>query len=193
MGALHRLPPPAREAIDAELVSALVAGEHGARERFYHRYVKMVYGMACRLEGRGSAEDVTQDVFIEAFTCLHRLERPEALRSWLGGITVRIIRRRRERFWLRRRLLRQWKHDVSNLINECASPDVALELKDAYEKLGQLPDRLRLAFLLRRIEGMKLEEIAIAMEASLSTVKRWLVEAEARLEQLERRRFGGSS
>jgi predicted RNA polymerase sigma factor len=36
----------------------------------------------------------------------------------------------------------------------------------------------RVAFVLRRVEGLKLEEIAAMLEVSLATVKRRIVEAE---------------
>jgi RNA polymerase sigma-70 factor (ECF subfamily) len=59
---------------------------------------------------------------------------------------------------------------------------VAAELREIYTILSTFPTSERIAFLLRRVEGMSLEEVATATETSLATVKRRIAAAEERLD-----------
>ncbi len=145
----------------------------------------MVNGMAFRLLGRASdVDDLAQESFFQALTHLDRLSNPNAFRSWLGGIVVRqggkMLRRRklRARFGLER----GEPVDVEAMIGSSASPEVAAELRAVYAVLDRLPVEARVALVLRRVEGMKLEEVAAQMDLSLATVKRRLKVAEEALE-----------
>jgi RNA polymerase sigma-70 factor (ECF subfamily) len=60
-------------------------------------------------------------------------------------------------------------------------PEAREVLRRFYAVLDQLPARDRLAFALRYLESMSLEEIAEALDVSLSTVKRNLTHASARV------------
>ncbi len=61
-------------------------------------------------------------------------------------------------------------------------------LRRFYAVLDQLPARDRLVFALRYLESMTLEDIAEALDVSLSTVKRNLTHASARVSRWDRRR-----
>lgn len=145
----------------------------------------MVNGMAFRILGRASdVDDLAQESFVQALTNLDKLSNPNAFRSWLGGIVVRqagkMLRRRklRQRFGLER----GEPLDVESMVGRTAPPDVASELRAVYGVLEQLPVESRVALVLRRVEGMKLEEIAERMNLSLATVKRRLKVAEKHLD-----------
>lgn len=62
--------------------------------------------------------------------------------------------------------------------------DVDPEVRDAYVRTYALLDHLgadgRIAFVLRYIEGLELEDVASACRVSLSTIKRRLAKAERR-------------
>jgi RNA polymerase sigma-70 factor (ECF subfamily) len=64
-----------------------------------------------------------------------------------------------------------------------AGPDVAAELRIVYERLERLPAEQRIAFLLRRVEGMELEEVAHKMGISLATAKRRIAAAQQAIER----------
>lgn len=141
----------------------------------------MVNGMAYRILGRAEdVDDLAQESFAQALTGLDRLENPNAFRSWLGGIVVRqagkMLRRRklRQRFGLERRE----PLDVEAMVGASATPEIAAELRAVYAALEKLPVEARVALVLRRVEGLKLEEVAERMSLSLATVKRRLKDAE---------------
>lgn len=144
----------------------------------------MVNGLAWRLmPGDPDIEDLAQDVFIQAFDGLHRLTEPAAFGTWLGSITIRTAHKRLRRKRLKRRLglARSEPIDVDSIISSEAPPDVASELRAMYLMLDTLPVEVRIALVLRRVEGLQLTEIAEQMGLSLATVKRRLEAAEAAL------------
>jgi RNA polymerase sigma-70 factor (ECF subfamily) len=172
---------------DAALVVAARAGEAWAQEALFRRHAPMVNGLAFRIMGRDAdVDDLVQDAFVIAFSRLHSIDDPQAFAAWLGSIVVRtagkVIRRRvlLERLGLRRR---RDPIDIDALAARSAGPDVAAELRRIYTRLETLPAEQRIAFLLRRVEGMELEEIARATGASLATAKRRIAAAQQAVER----------
>jgi RNA polymerase sigma-70 factor, ECF subfamily len=171
---------------DAALVVAVRAGERWAAEALYRRYADLANGLALRLIGRDAeVDDLVQDSFIEAFNALHRLREPEAFAGWLRSIVVH-----RGTKWIRRRrMLRRLglsrgdlAIDPDALVASSAPADVAVELRKLYATLEAMPAELRVPLVLRRVEGMSLDEVASLTRTSLSTVKRRIAEAESRLD-----------
>ncbi len=128
------------------------------------------------------AEDITQDVFLSLFKKLGLLRDPGALRSFIVSVTIRMIRWR-----LRGRRLRQWV----GLTEGGQMPDLPSRGVDAdqalvrfYSLLDRLPVEDRMVFVLRRVDGMQLDEVVAAMGLSLATVKRRLRRADAQLSRL---------
>lgn len=122
----------------------------------------------------GEAEDLTQDVFLSSFAKLPTLRDGEALRSFIYSVALRTLK------WeLRRRRVRRILH----LSDNGQLPDLPVRGTDSearqllthfYALLEQLAVNDRAAFVLRHMEGLKLEEIAERMGVSLATVKRWV-------------------
>jgi len=160
---------------DAELVERARRGDDAALEILYRRHAGMVIGLAHRLLGRrDEVDDVVQDVFLTAFEKLGTLRDPQAFGSWVGGITVRKARRRMSR-------RPSSPLDAENLVARSAPPDTGTELRNIYGILHTLPRDVRIALVLRRVEGMTLPAIAQAMGKSLATVKRRLSDGETLL------------
>lgn len=178
---------------DGALVRSARAGERWAQEALYRRYVPMVDALAFRLAGDHSeADDLVQDAFVAALDGLERLAEPEAFRGWLKAIVVRTAAKRLRRRGLRRRLglLRSAPVEPAALISEGAPPDVSAELRRIYRTIDSFPAQVRIALILRRIEGATIAEIADQLGVSEPTVKRRLKQADrllARHDAAERR------
>ncbi|HEY8946979.1 MAG TPA: sigma-70 family RNA polymerase sigma factor [Polyangiaceae bacterium] len=175
---------------DAALVVAARAGESWAQEALFVRYGKYVLGLSHRLLAHpAEAEDLAQDAFVQAFTRLDSLKNPQAFAAWLGRIVVHTAhkRLRRRRLLARLGLARAEPTDPDALVSPNAPADVASDLKRLYAVLNELGAEERIALVLRRVEGLGLSEIAEQMDVSLATVKRRLVAAEARLNELRDR------
>lgn len=166
---------------DAALVHAARSNDRGAQEALFRRYAPLVNGLAYRVLGNDSdLDDLVQDAFTEAWRCLPRLDNPQAFSAWISAIVVRtahkMIRRRRLATVLGLRPRDTIEPD--SLISSTAPPDVRVELAAIYRLVGEMSPSTRVVFVLRRVEGYGLEEIAELMKLSLATVKRRIQEAE---------------
>ena len=173
---------PAADPTDAELARALTGGQAWAAAATWNRFAPVVYGIVRRALGsQNDAEDVTQEVFFHLFARVGTLRDPASFRSFVVSFALRIVK------WeLRRRRARRWLLLApSNLLPEApaldSDPESREVLRRFYAVLDQLAARDRLVFALRYLESMTLEEIAAALEISLSTVKRNLTRASARV------------
>ncbi|HEX3694134.1 MAG TPA: sigma-70 family RNA polymerase sigma factor [Polyangia bacterium] len=166
-----------------------------AQEALVRKYGAMVNRLAFRLLGGSEdLDDLVQESFLQAFRSLKRLDKPEAFRGWLSEIVVRtahnLIRRRRLMSRIGLRTTRPI--DVDGLITPNTPLESMLTLTSIYRTLERLPAKVRIALVLRRVEGRQLEEVAELMGASLASVKRWLAQADKVLEG-ERRTVGSQT
>jgi RNA polymerase sigma-70 factor (ECF subfamily) len=179
--------PPAPEApSDGALLIRARDGERGAQEELYRRYVRMVYGLVLRMHPReAEVDDVVQDVFVIVLARFDRIDNPQAFAAFLQGVAVRTIlkRVRRERLLRRLGLRAPEPLEPDLLISEKTAPDVAAEARILYVRVERLPAEERVAFLLRKVEGLELTTIAEQMGISLATVKRRLARAEALIQE----------
>ena len=173
------------EDTDATLVTAAVAGDAVAKRVLFQRHAPMVNRLARRLLGPGvDANDLVQDAFVEALIGIDRLKNGQAFQAWLGSIVVRTAQkiRRRRRLLERLGLIRREPLEMDAFCSPTAPPDVVVELKAIYALLHTLPVEMHIALILRRVEGMSIDQIAEQMRLSVSTVKRRLAAAEGRLD-----------
>lgn len=183
-------PPVTRSPVgpsDAALVVAARAREGWAREALFRRYAPLVNGLAYRLLGRDAdLDDLVQDCFVQALESLERLGDPQAFVAWLQAVVVRTASKRIRRQQLMRRLGLHHADpiDVASLVSREAPPDVAAELRAIYALIDDLPPRVRVPLLLRRVEGHSLDEVASLVGVSLATVKRRVAQGERYLEAI---------
>lgn len=174
---------------DAALVLAARSGEEWAREALFRRYARLALGLAYRiLPHDADIDDLVQDSFLYAFERLDGLSNPQAFQAWLSSIVVRTAgkRLRRRKLQVRLGLRSNQPIDVDEVVSRTAPPDVAAELRAVYALLETLPVEERIALVLRRVERLEIPAIAEQMGLSVSTVKRRLSAAEARLERAYR-------
>ena len=187
---LRAVAPSSPGPTDADLAVAAIAGERWGQEAIFRKYARLVNGLSFRLMGsRADADDLSQDVFVQAFQSLQRLENHQSLSSWLCSITVRTAHKRIRRLRLMTRLglRRSEAVNFDAVVSNTAPTEVQVELRGVYAILHELPAEDRMALVLRRVEGMAIGEIAAHLERSVATVKRRLKSAEAHLA----RRLGG--
>lgn len=138
----------------------------------------MVYRLLERALGpAGDVDDLTQDVFLSTFAKLPALRDASALRSFVYSVALRMLK------WeLRRRRVRRILHlsptgQLPELPVRAADSEARQILTRFYALLDRLGVNERTAFVLRHMEGFKLEEIAERMGVSLATVKRLVARA----------------
>ncbi len=177
---VKRLPLEPARMSDGDLARALAAGSPTAPALVWDRYAGLVRGILRRSLGPGAdVDDRVQESFMRFFGSLKNLRDPDGLRSFLIGVAVRVvkteIRRRRVRRWL-------WLSDTGQ-VPEPEGAELDDEAREALERLYAILDDLgaeaRIAFVLRHVEGLELEQVAAAPGVSLATAKRRLAKARA--------------
>lgn len=172
-----RLIPPRKQAerTDVELVAALQADLPWARREIWDRYSGLVRRYLSRALGQPSedVEDLTQEVFLRVFVRRSGIRRPEALRDFTMAVAVRVLKWNLRSRWVRRNVRLS---DDGDLPEVAADRSPEEETRDALRRcrliLDALGARERVAFTLRFMEEMTMEEVAATMKVSLSTAKR---------------------
>jgi RNA polymerase sigma-70 factor (ECF subfamily) len=173
---------------EPDLVARILAGDRTAFEELVSRYHRIVFAIAYRMTGaRAEAEDVSQEVFLRVYRSLDRFDPRLPLAPWVrkiaGNASLNHLRHRK----VERRLAAgsTASEEVDSIADPAAGPQQRLEQSDRTEKLSRaltaLPDNQRLAFTLKYVEGLSLEEIGRAMDTPRNTVKTWLLRARERL------------
>jgi RNA polymerase sigma-70 factor, ECF subfamily len=182
----------AAEIID--LVRLTLGGDSTAFEQIIVRYESRVMNMAARFLGaRDDAGDVAQEVFLRAFKYLHRLDLHKPIEPWLMRITVNVCRdtaRRRQR---RRDTF--VAIEAPETIDRSPGPYDGLarkqELAILQTALDTLPEKERLAIVLRDVEGLSTAEVASILQSSQTTVRSQVSRGRLRLKAAIDRLIGG--
>lgn len=121
--------------------------------------------------------DLGREVADEAFTrCLQRWDGPRRPRdpsAWTYQVAVNLLRRR----WRRRRR----EHDLLVTIDAPRSVDLPEPAIELWRAVATLPERMRLAVVLRYLAGMTEPEVAAAMGIAPGTVAATLSKARSHL------------
>lgn len=179
------------DAEDIRLMELAGAGGESAFEQLVERHQRLVIGTVGRMLGTGSdAEDIAQQVFVRVWKNAKRYEPRAKFTTWLLKITRNLVFNE-----LRRRsrhpqvpLQSDSEEEERPLKDEQAvAPDASLleqELQQAVDAaIANLPETQRLAVILRRYEELSYEEIADALDQSVSAVKSLLFRARTELRQ----------
>lgn len=168
---------------DEDCVKLAQRGDGKAFSALVARYQDRIYRFLIRLtRSQDDALDLTQDTFLRAYQHIGRW-RPDALfRTWLFRIARNIAfdRLRRDK----RVEFVELEDDVE-LPDTAAEPDAVLETAQRYRlleaALERLPPDHREILLLREIEEMSYDEIALVLELNPGTVKSRLARARTAL------------
>jgi RNA polymerase sigma-70 factor (ECF subfamily) len=168
---------------DGALVRRVRRGDRWAEEALYHRHVRSVTRVVVRVLARSSeAEDVVQDAFIIALNDIEKLQNDDSFGDWLLSIAVRQVYRRFRRWRLLRTLGLDRGSDDATLLQQVdpgASPETRAALGELVSVLDRLSVEERVAWMLRRVEGEKIDRIAVGCGCSRATAKRRIARADA--------------
>lgn len=162
------------------LVEGARAGEPEAIADLYEMFGATVYRVALRLmNSAADAEDVVQDVFIGLGRSLLRFDGRGSLEGWIKRVTSRtaLMRLRRQRSRKEISLdagLPAWTATTPS------SPADRLTLERA---LAELPDALRVVFVLKEIEDYSHQEIGEMLGIRPGTSKTRLYRARKELQK----------
>jgi RNA polymerase sigma-70 factor (ECF subfamily) len=158
----------------AGFIRLTLAGDASAFEQIVLRYESRVMTLAARLLGRKEeARDAAQEVFLRAFKYLHRLDLQKPVQPWLMRITVNVCHDAARR---RRKAHETFVHgEPPESIDAAGDPYTGLVAKEErvilQRALHSLPERERLAIVLRDVEGLSTAEVASILGSSETTVR----------------------
>ncbi len=169
-------------------LAALRAGERAEFARLVDAYSRPIYRLGLRMLGNSQdAEDVLQNTFLNALTHIADFEGRSSLATWLYRIAANealmLIRRRKPEVNLEdtpdvdsgASLLPTQFVDWSGLPeDELLSEEGKQALDGAIE---ELPEMLRMVFILRDVEGLSIKETAEALDLTETNVKTRLLRA----------------
>jgi RNA polymerase sigma-70 factor, ECF subfamily len=194
---LRALTWPDAASADWALVQQCAAGDENACARLVTDHQRMVYQLALHLVGdHQEALDISQEVFLRVFRTLAQFRGQSTLRTWIYRIVVNQTSNRL-RWWRRRHRAQQValeQHtethgDLPELRN-FAQPDRVLQQQEVagrvWGALEKLPFDQRAVIVLREIDGLSYEEIAVSLGLAVGTVKSRLARARETLRRLLR-------
>jgi RNA polymerase sigma-70 factor (ECF subfamily) len=168
---------PSPETLEIEtLVRRTLAGDTAAFEQIVVRYERRVMSLALRmLRTVDDAQDATQEVFLRAFKYIHRLDLQKPIEPWLMRMTVNACRD-----IARKKARRHYTFSEIPAVNA----DPKDESRDPYagfaweqqrqmlwRALDRLPEKERMAVILRDVEGFSTSEVAEILGSSEGTVR----------------------
>jgi RNA polymerase sigma factor (sigma-70 family) len=173
---------------DERLVAAIRAGDDDAFAAIHDRYRDRLVAFARRLlAGTGhDAEDVVQDAFIRALAGLRATDAEMNLRPWL----YMIVRNRAMDELRRPTRVAAELDDVAHLRPvEDLDPAVRVVERERFRRvvdgIGRLPERQRMALVMREMDGASHVEMAGALGTTVPGTKSLLVRARAALAAAE--------
>jgi RNA polymerase sigma-70 factor (ECF subfamily) len=177
---------------DRELVARAQNSDQRAAEQLVQRYQQKAYAIAYHFTDGNvqDAEDLTQEAFLRAFQNLAKFRGDSSFFTWFYRILVNVCmdgRRRRARW---QKIFLPWQRESKDKgLSPEEKPDpeaherslktlAEKELsRDIQDSLRSLPEKQRLAFQLKALHGMNIQEIARAMGTAEGTVKSHLFRA----------------
>lgn len=177
---------------DEKLVIRAQQGDKRAFDLLVRKYQHKVVSLVTRYVRGADAQDVAQEAFIKAYRGLKGFKRKSAFYTWLYRIAINTAKNhlvamsRRpsdqdidvvdaEAFGLSKRLRDVDTPEAMTMTQELEST--------VWEAIEQLPPDLRTAIMLREMEGMSYEDIAISMECPVGTVRSRIFRARAAIDE----------
>lgn len=174
-----------------ELMALVKDGDMGAFESLVELHQNAVIGTVAKMLGSPTeAEDIAQQVFIRVWKSAPRYKPQAKFTTWLFTITRNLVfnevRRRKRKPTVSQDEREEDSHRVAE-DTQSTSPDQDLlhsELESAVDRAIQaLPEKQRLAVVLRRYEEMPYDEIGKVLSMSIPAVKSLLFRARTQLKE----------
>lgn len=167
--------------IDFALVQRVQRGDKSAFDLLVLKYQHKIGHLVTRyVHDIHESQDVTQEAFIKAYRGLKNFRGDSAFYTWLYRIAINTAK---NHLVTRSRKISSTGIDAADAeqfesggaLRENASPDRVMATEEiarvVQDTINLLPEDLRTAITLREFDGMSYEEIALAMDCPIGTVR----------------------
>lgn len=182
---------------DAELAVLSQRKDPTAFEILVKRHQRSVYNLLYQLAPDwNNTADLAQEVFIRAWRSIHNLRNPKAFRSWLNQIATNLFYdelRKRPKHMNTISMDESIDEDGSDsptrdIADTSALPDETVQRQELAQAIrnamAELPEQFRVAIILRELQGLSYEEIALLTNSEMGTVKSRIARARTKIQQL---------
>ena len=181
---------------DLELVQRVQSGDKKSFDILVLKYQHKVINLVLRyVHDQDTAQDVAQDAFIKAYRGLKNFRGESAFYTWLYRIAINTAKN-----YLVSQGRRLPDSDIDadeaeqfggeSALKEYATTEHEMlteEIQVAVTRaIDQLPDDLKTAIMLRELEGMSYEEIAVTMDCPIGTVRSRIFRARESIDKVLR-------
>lgn len=165
---------------DADLVAKAAAGDRSAFGEIYRRYVRRIFTLALRmLNTADEAEDVTQEVFLQAYKNLAGFQGRSGFYTWIYRVACNTCLQARKKSRHRREQLPlETVNDMAlsqSVTGQPRGPEAEVErrvlMSRVAEALDSLPETQRLVMVLGPIQGHSYAQISEILGVSPDVVK----------------------
>lgn len=164
-----------QQAAEHEEIERAARGDAEAWTALYRRHHPRVYRRIRLLTGSASvAQDLTQDCFVRAMVKLPTFAGASKFSTWLHGIATNLVRDHWRKVGHRNKKKASLEQVES--LNAESKPGMDQNLAHrqkmhvVYEVLSELPETLRMAFVLRELENLSSNEVAELLETTRNNV-----------------------
>lgn len=157
---------------DAELVHLLKAGDHKSFSEIYERYSPLLFIYAYKkLQDEEGAKDIIQEVYIYLWNSRENL----TIQTTLAGYLYKAVLNRVLNIFRHIKITREYIASFQNIINHAPEQTDYLIREKDFQKLiekeiRQLPEKMRVIFLMRYRQHLSYKEIAQQLHLSEHTV-----------------------
>jgi len=182
---------------DRELIRRCLTGEEAAFEKLVGKYQRDLFHLVSWNVGNAAeAEDIVQEVFCKVYFSLDKFDNDRPFYPWLRRVAVNQcydeLRRVRRRRTLRFTELNEQESRTLDRLTALHQPESSNpsqndgeEMRVLMQKiLDRLPERQRMAIVLRDLKQVPYEEMAEIMKCSKQAVRLKVFRARARLRTL---------
>jgi len=168
-------------------INELKAGNEDAFRLLINTYSRDIFNLCLGIvPNREDSEDITQDVFIEAFRGIKSFREGSHIKTWLFRIALNKCydhlryTKRKKRFAFMQPLYDKEDNPIE-IPSDFEHPGISIENKEhakaLYGALNSLPESQQTAFTLYEMQGMNYKQIAETMSMSVSAVESLLSRA----------------
>lgn len=169
---------PEGQYADEEIIRKIILGEAALFEILIRRYNPYLYRI-CRSYrfNHSDAEDLMQEVYVQAFLNLSGFENRASFKTWLTRIMLNHCYQKKNRLRNQNEVVMDVSltenrpplfHQSSNIEKTMANKELGSVLENA---LNRIPEDYRIVFTLRELNGLSVADTREALDLTESNVK----------------------
>jgi RNA polymerase sigma-70 factor (ECF subfamily) len=175
---------------EAEAIERAKQGDAGAFEALYNLHKRRVYSLCLRMTANtASAEDLTQEAFLQLFRKIGTFRGESAFSTWLHRMAVNVVLMQLRKKGLPLVPLEEtMETEEDSPRKEPGADDPRLagsvDRMQLQRSIASLPPGYRMIFLLHDVEGYEHNEIAAMVGCSIGNSKSQLHKARMKLREI---------